>query len=128
MSTSLPRKLEWLRPYLELSRPLLPRGKKIVRVGAWTKGNRYGSDCHASIHTDDQKNYRIWINLFHWTGGRIPFSRIELIGLLAHELAHTVDMYHSPKHKKLEAKLLITFMTRLRQEGYVNEEEELNTK
>lgn len=126
-STKLPKKLLWIRPYLELSRPLLPSRKRLSRVGLWTIHKRYGKGVQAAIYSSDQREYRVYLHtLYHPRGEKtpLPLSKIDMIKNLAHELAHMADMEHSPQHTKLEARLLLAFMERLRFEGYISEEEE----
>jgi hypothetical protein len=128
MKTRISPKLKWLEPYVELWENKLIYGKKIVRIGHWEIANkRNGKGAHAAIYTDDWKDYRIWIRSeAHPRGSPIrPQSKIDILTLLAHELAHTLDMDHTPKHKKLESSLVIIFMKKLKEDGYVSEEEEL---
>lgn len=109
-----------MRPYLEISLKHLPEGTCIERVGAWGIGTTRGKDCLAAIYqarTGDP--YRIWIHLSY------NHSRIDLLALLAHELAHTISWEHTPEHKALEAKLTRIFMKQLRKDGYISEEHEL---
>ena len=123
-------KLKWLIPYLELSASMLPHGKKIVRVGAWSRTNkRMGRDVQAQIITDDWISYRIWTHTERHPRGQPiqPYSKIDILALIAHELAHTLDMDHSPQHKILESNILNMFMKKLESEGYKSEEDELGT-
>ena len=113
-------KLLWMRPYLETSLKHLPPGTVIERLGAWSPASTRGRDCEAAIfQTRKGAPYRIWIH----TG--YVHSKIDLLALLAHELAHTISWEHTPEHKALEAKLTRIFMQQLKKEGYHSEEQEL---
>jgi predicted metal-dependent hydrolase len=48
-----------------------------------------------------------------------------LLQYLAHELAHLEHWDHTPDHKHLECILMSAFMTRLKQDFYVSEEDEM---
>jgi hypothetical protein len=129
MNTKLPVKFKWLEPYLELSKSYLPEGKRISRVSAWSIENkRVGQGMHACIMTDDWITYRIYIHTHrHPRDSKVlANSKIDILGYLAHELAHTLDMDHTPKHKILEMELCAAFMKQLKREGYISEEEELS--
>ncbi len=122
------KKLEWMRPYLLAAVPHLPKAKRIVHVGAWKLDGRYGLGEHAAIITTDGKSYRVYLHthLRLKTDEIKPFSKIDLLTMLAHELAHTINMdKHTPAHKRLEARLYILFMNMLEKDGYISEEDEL---
>jgi hypothetical protein len=126
MRTRICQRFEWMRPYLNIGTKFI-RPHKIARIGAWSPGGRYGSKEFAAIFQDaDGKPHRIWINT-HYDGdsGVTPFSRIDLLKLLAHELAHTMDWKHTPFHEDLSAKITRAFMAQLRRDGYISEEEEM---
>jgi hypothetical protein len=118
----------WLVPYVELALPHLPKGKKVTRLGAWRFGGRCGKKEQAAIFTDDFRSFRIYLHTH--THPRAlpeprPYSRIEVLENLAHELAHLINMNeHTPAHRKLEAKLTMIFMHRLEKDGYISEERE----
>lgn len=120
-------KLEWMRPYAELGMTFVSPDAVLERIGAWTLGKSRGRDVAASIH--QRKNgepYRIWMHTHYYFGDEVrPWSKIDLLVTLAHEIAHIEDWKHTPKHKKLEAKILSAFMNMLKKEGYVSEEAEL---
>lgn len=57
-----------------------------------------------------------------------PFSTMDLLITLAHELSHVAtDFDHTPNHKIIECKILIIFMKKLLKDGYISEEIELGT-
>lgn len=125
--TRVSPRLKWLEPYLELGLTMLPDGKRITRIGAWSITNkRVGKGVQAAIFSYDDKNYTIWMHTHrHPRGEPIgPLSKIDLLSNLAHELAHTISWEHTPEHKDLEAMISRAFMLMLKREGYESEERE----
>lgn len=124
------KKLEWIRPYVELGIEFISKKHKLDRVGCWSLGKSRGIGEHAAIFQNKLKDgHRIWMHTHYNNGnGPQPFSKIDLLTHLAHELAHMEDWKHTPKHKKLETKILSAFMSKLIKDGYVSEEKELNEK
>ena len=53
-----------------------------------------------------------------------PYTLIELLCTLAHELAHIKHWQHTPHHKMLENHLTTLFMQKLDKEGYICEEKD----
>lgn len=114
---------------MELVRPHLPRGTKLERIGAWSFHNKkVGRNVFASLFQDRKgAPYRIWIHTQYTddTNEIKTYSQIDILRLLAHELAHIGDWNHTPRHAKKEAKYLSLFMTKLNNTGYISEEHEL---
>lgn len=130
MNTRISPKLRWLEPYLQIAQPLMPEGKIITKLGHWSVNNkRVGLGCHASIYTEDWISYRIWMkSQRHPRDSKVlNNSKIDMLSNLAHELAHTLDMFHSPEHKTLENNILNLFMEHLKSTGYVDEETEFES-
>jgi hypothetical protein len=130
MNTKLSTKLNWLEPYILATKHYLPRGKLIARVAWMSVGNKtVGKGNVAAITTYDDKTHTIWLKTqLHPRDSEVtPMSKIDILANLAHELAHTVDWDHTPKHKLLEVKILKRFMELLASTGYVSEEEELKS-
>lgn len=122
------KKLMWMVPYVERALLIIPDGKSVTRLGAFTQGGRYGKGAAASIHTHNHRHYRIYLHTHmhpRYSTDPMPYSKIDLLHNLAHELAHMLDMDHTPAHKKLEARLVTMFMTMLKKSGYHSEEKEL---
>jgi hypothetical protein len=124
------KKLAWMVPYVERGLLLIPDGKSVTRLGAWTRGGRYGKQETAALITNNNRHYRIYIHTHAYTHPRgvTPHSKIEMLELLAHEMAHMIDDHfdeHTPEHRRLEAKLTSLFMTMLKKSGYHSEEREL---
>lgn len=123
-------KLEWMASYLELGMTFVSGEAFVERLGAWTLGKSRGLNCHASLFQDKiGDNYRIWLHT-HYYGGEdgltpMPFSRIDLLRSLAHEISHIEEWKHTPRHSLIESRINMAFMRMLNGEGYVSEEEEL---
>jgi len=129
--------LEWMRPYISKVKHIVPV-HKLDRINSYKPREKNIINEHASYNVErlDGRISRIYIslNLYSWKLVKIkpfkrifiPFSKIDLLMGLAHELAHhTVGFKHTPKHKKLENRLCGIFMTMLENEGYISEEHEL---
>jgi hypothetical protein len=122
-------KLLWMRPYLELAYAFLPKGKSVVLLGHRGIGTKRDKTADAELFSYDDKKYRVYIRtMYHprYLKRPTPWSKIDLLKMLAHELAHMVSWEHTPAHARLEAILTIEFMARLEAEGYVSEELELS--
>lgn len=114
---------EWLAPYVELGMKYVNSTHKLSRVSAWTYGKSRGKNEAAAIYqTRKGEPHRIYIHT-QFDANR-PHSKIDILSLLAHEIAHMEDWKHTTKHKRLEAKILRAFMKLLESQGYVSEEEE----
>jgi hypothetical protein len=127
MKTRICRQFEWMRPYLKIGMRFI-HPHRIGRIGSWSLGKRYGFGEFAAILQDAPgEPHRIWIHT-HYYEGTTPkrFSRIDLLKLLAHELAHTMDWKHTPLHERITSQITIAFMAQLKKEGYVSEESEFN--
>jgi hypothetical protein len=117
-----------MESYLNEGIKLLSPKTIIARLGAWTKNTSRGTNCHAAIYQDKIGDpFRIWMHTHYYDENNkaAQFSKIDLLEHLAHELAHTESWTHTPKHKRLEAKIKIKFMHMLQSDGYVSEEDEL---
>lgn len=134
--------LEWMRPYVNKVKRIVPVHKleKIVSLKAsLDKLNRmYGQ---LVTETWEEKGYvnrrsRKYISLYVTYCETVtlkpfkrvikPYSKIDLLTTLAHELAHLVyDDTHTTKHTKLENRICSLFMTMLENDGYISEEHEL---
>lgn len=127
MKTKVCRKWEWLRPYVELGMGFISEGKKLDKVGHWTIGKRYGKGIQAAIFTDDDKSYRIYLHshIHPRNSKKLKLSKIEILLNLSHELAHMEEWDHTPRHSTLESQIQIAFMKKLREDGYISEEVEL---
>jgi hypothetical protein len=119
---------EWMHEYIDTVSHLLPRIKQLKRISL-KKGNKERwQHCHGLITYMDHKSYRITLyKTYHdFPSDTIrPYSTIDLLQYLAHELAHLEHWDHTPDHKQLECILMGIFMTKLKQDFYVSEEDEM---
>jgi hypothetical protein len=128
-STRYSPKLKWMEPYLELGMTFISEGNFVERIGAWTMGGSRGLDVFAALYQDRLGGpYRMWFHTHYDNGeGQKPFSRIDLLKHLAHEIAHIEEpsFKHTPRHEKICSQITIAFMKMLHSEGYESEEAEL---
>ncbi len=122
------KKLEWMRDYVNSVDHLLPNLKRLKRISSKRASEYYWQHCHGLITYMDNKTFRItlYMNYHDMPTDQIkPYSTIDLLQYLAHELSHLEHWDHTPDHKYLEVIIMGIFMTKLKQSGYVSEELEL---
>jgi hypothetical protein len=121
------KKLEWLRPYVKQGLKHVSKEVKLARVGAWAIGKSRGrGEFAALVQRKRGDPFRIWLHTHYLDSENKPrpFSKIDLLRNLAHEIAHLADWNHTPKHAKIESRINIAFMRMLKSEGYISEEHE----
>jgi len=133
--TQITKRLEWLRPYLELAWPYIPRGKRITRVMAVRASVDKNQGFFGQLSTSDSRNYHMslythyfshtWWPEYRRSRKRKAFSKLDILQYFAHEIAHTAHWLHTPDHKILENQIANIFLKQLKKEGYVSEEDEL---
>lgn len=124
------KELEWVRPYIESVSHLLPHLKQLRKISSKRGNKERWQHCHGLITYFDKKSFRITLYMdYHefYTDKIKPYSTIDLLQYLAHELSHLEHWDHTPQHKQLECIILSMFMSRLSAEGYVSEEEEMKS-
>lgn len=130
------KSLEWMRPYIEDARKLVPEIRLLKSVVARRPKptHKEVQRIHAIIHAHRNGTFSIGLMLTRKSLKSInPVkfkisnqTKIDMLDHLAHELAHLRYWDHSPHRKILEAKLSILFMKRLSKSGYISEEVEFN--
>ena len=132
--------LEWVRDYLRRVKHLFPYNRLVrIRAKATAPINAKEPYNACILHDEVEDTYEIilvtnWQEKYKYFDGNkchlrhSPFSRIDLLNHLAHELAHMLHWRHTPEHKILESKITTLFMKQLLRDGYVSEEDELNRK
>lgn len=129
------KELEWMRDYIESVNHLLPNLKYLKRLSSRKahkdKIQRAHGVCTKYLTTKmftislyvtytEEVSYKpLKIKIKH-------YNTIDLLRYLAHELAH-IQHYdeHTPDHCYLESSILIIFMTKLKADGYISEEDEM---
>lgn len=122
--------LQWTQDYIESVSYLLPNLKYLRKVSSKQGNKERWRHCHGIITYHDKKHYRITIYLsYHdlYSDKIKPYSTIDTLICLAHELAHLQHWTHSPEHKLLECQILTIFMIKLKESGYISEEEEFRS-
>lgn len=124
---------EWIRDYLELAKHLVPL-KKITHIKFITPPNNLKTQlCHGMITRHENGTYSITLFRKHKSIDPIthtivitPYSKLDILMYLSHELAHMKFFeQHCPKHKKLELKIHNRFITKLKNSGYISEEHDV---
>ena len=114
MKFTVAKELMWMLPYIKESYKFLPQGTQITRLGSWKNNNRYGKDVEASIFTNDDKNFRVYLHIYNSYNPSKEvkkFTKSMLLKTLAHELAHVIEMgEHTPQFRKLEKRLVRRFL------------------
>lgn len=131
------KNLMWLQEYINLVKPILPELKKLKRISSKTprKNLKENQLCHGIItkyyngfdHRITLYTKFIQMSLVKEDKVDIvikPYSTIDTLCFLAHELAHLRFWEHTPEHKLLEANIVNIFMVNLSKSGYVSEEDE----
>lgn len=128
---------DWFRPYVKKVKHIVPleQLEKIISVRPRTDQIQHGyaqlvTEYHGNGHVKRRyisinTHYCKLMSLKPLKRKALPFSKIDLLESLAHELAHLTHHDHTPDHKKLECRIKSIFMTQLEREGYISEEVEL---
>jgi hypothetical protein len=124
------KELSWVKPFIESVSHLLPNIKQLKKISTRRGSKDRWQHFHGLITYYDKKSFRITLYMtYHDMPTDIikDYSTIDLLQYLAHELAHLDHWDHTPDHKHLECIIQGVFMTKLKQEGYISEEEEEKT-
>ena len=126
------KELERVRDYNNTVTQVIPKIKQLKRIST-RKGNKERfQHFHGLITYFDRKAYRI--TLYTTWHDRVkdkivPYSTIDILRYLAHELSHLEHWDHTCDHAGLESIILGIFMVKLKEAGYISEEyEEKNGK
>jgi hypothetical protein len=128
------KELRWLRPFLQEVSHMIPLDR-LKRISARRPHREFSKAqrCHGIIsHYKWEDSYKITIYLCFIDIDKIdppkfvmrPYSTIDTLCFMAHELAHMVHWEHTPDHKILENQIIQIFMQKLKTMGYKSEEEE----
>jgi hypothetical protein len=124
-------KLEWLRPFFKEVKPLYSKSKSIKKITIIRASHSKRDRAYAEVRELD-KGYQValrtqyqHIDFYPLCVTLLPLSKVDILAALAHELAHLYHWTHSPEHKIVENQIGTIFMTRLKNEGYIDEETEL---
>lgn len=132
------KELLWIGSYLDTLQPdldltllneikILPAPEKTRQtiVGLFTRTKTGDMIISISILAQAFKKNTLKID------GLVPYSRIDVLSHLAHELAHFIlvvknnEWEHTPEHKAIESMIMVNFMEQLSKEGFISEEDEL---
>lgn len=121
------KNLEWVRDYISEVEHLVPKVKYLKRISGREASETQIQRIHGIFTYADGRNYRIMLYTTRQvlSEGKIrPYNTVELLGTLAHELSHMLDLNHTPERMKLECAIMTQFMIKLARDGYISEEQE----
>lgn len=133
------KKLEWVRPYLKRVKHLVD----LSALGRISVKTRFpvtvAQPYHGIIWRKGRGKFTILLTLNYQEKYKYhddnkcylrlkPYSKIDILMNLAHELAHITYWDHCPNRQILESRITMLFMNQLLRDGYISEEEELKTK
>lgn len=130
------KKLSWLGQYIAIAAPIIPKVEYIILVREIFHQKNKIQRIHASL-TQECIFGTYVLSLYTGCVRCVPnssktlyepYSKIDILNTLAHELAHLDHWQHTPEHKILESKLTVHFMRHLLKSGYISEEEEFSGK
>ena len=124
ISSRVPKKCQLMRIY---GSTIYHNTTKHARITIYTK---YPSTVeHERINSKIYKNDNPKHLLVLTRTKLMPFCKIEILRIFAHELAHIVTGDpHSTDREQIECKIQSMFMTELKRTGYKSEEDELDNK
>lgn len=121
------KELEWVRDYISAVSHLIPKIKQLKKISLRKASRHYWQHFHGLITYYDKKSFRVTLYVTYHdvvTDKIKSYSTIDILQYLAHELSHLEHWDHTPHHKYLECAILGIFMTKLKQDGYISEEQE----
>jgi hypothetical protein len=131
------KELEWLRPYYELAVKIIPKLKKLKSITRSPVQRGKISRQLGAMTVHENGYFTITLYTQYRRVDRLKpkprcmikkLSKIDILETFSHELAHSVHWEHTPQHKILEDSLCIMFMSKLLEDGYTSEEDELKNE
>lgn len=125
------KKLEWLRPFIKEIKIAYPKLKQLRKItimrSSLTKRHRAQAECrpldngfyNIAIRTEYQR-----IDFNPLKVELRPYSKVDILDSLAHEISHIYHWDHTPERKIMESQINIKFMIMLKSQGYISEEDE----
>ena len=126
------QKLKWLEPYVNDVKKMHKKFNKLKKItimrSSFTKRDRAYGEFRELVDNTQKIALRIeyqYIDFYPLKVTLKPFSKVDILQNLAHELAHCYHFEHTPEHKILESEITTYFMYKLKTTGYISEEIEL---
>lgn len=117
------KKVEWLRPFVESAKDLIPL-KQIINVSGYRVKRGQVEQSYGSTVRLSKNKYSINIKIYDLTvdGKNYKGSHIYMIlDTLAHELAHVKAGFdHTPEHYELTARIALKFSHILEENGIID--------
>lgn len=122
-NTKYTKKVEWLRPFVESAKDLVPL-KQITAVSGYRVKRGQIEQSYGSTVRQSKNKYSINIKIYDLTpnGKDYKGSHIYMIlDTLAHELAHVKAGFdHTPEHYELTARIALKFSHILEKNGIID--------
>jgi hypothetical protein len=123
--TTYSKDLEWLRPYVDSVRKLVPHVEGVDSIKSYRISKLKNESSEAWCHLQDGRFHIRLKNYYHIVEGRdiklvTEVKReyvAKVLDSLAHELAHTTEWEHTPRHFRLQALILVQFSLVLEDQG-----------
>jgi hypothetical protein len=125
------KELEWVRDYVSSVAHLIPKLKQLKRISSQKGNTERFQHFHGLITYFDKRSYRITLYTTFHDGLKdkvVPYTTIDILQYLAHELSHLEHWDHTPERMQLQCIILSIFMTKLKEAGYISEEAEEKTR
>jgi len=104
---------QWMEPYVASASRLVPL-HRVVNFKAFRVPLNKTIQTDGSCQPLDEKRKRMTISIRLWTSNdkrtrHAPIPLVEALDSLAHELAHIKQWEHTPKHTRLQARIMKRF-------------------
>jgi len=132
------KKIEWIKPFIDVAEKKLKLNlSKLTEIKAIDKIPLDKLQPYYGLTTYHKGKYSITLCLHYHKRTcpmgdlrvvvQKPFSKIDILITLAHEIGHVVSEWeHTPRRQIMESMIVIIFMKYLEKTGYNSEEKELN--
>ena len=130
------KQINWLKEYFDLIKNTYPEIKKIVRIKkinfSYLGRDRASAQLYEIISGREKGKFELnlrveyqWIEFYPLAVQPKPYSKVDILRMFAHELAHCYGADHTPNHGLMENNICNIFYHHLKSTGYISEEDEL---
>lgn len=102
---------QWLKPFVEKVKDLIPYNRITNIKGYWVRADlNEKTDGCTTIYDDNKITISLLVKSYNNPKKELRGKPIHyILDTLAHELAHTIEWEHTPKHYKIQAKIMLKF-------------------